>query len=290
MHGDGSTASAFALDAEGTPRLINTVDCGGTNPVHLAVVDESTLAVANYASGTVAFLAITASGGLGEVKASIELGGSPGPHGEQKGPHPHQVRVSRRGGRLYVPDKGVDTVFEISLERSAPAVVAATATAPGAGPRHLVEHPDLPAAYVVNELASSVTTYRTGDGLAWQQSVPTVQARTPPTSGAAIVISPDGRFLYVSNRGHDSVTRFVIEPRTGLLEPAGWTPCDGHFPRFMTLDPSGSRLLVANERSDSIVPFAIDPASGQLTKSRPSITTGSPVCIAFAPGTEGRLT
>jgi len=305
VHGDGSSASAFALRPDGRPELLGTVGCGGSNPVHLCVLDARTLAVANYASGSVAFLDIADDGSLGEVRDLLELPGEPGPRAEQDGSHPHQVQLSRDRTRLYVPDKGLDTIFEIAVDQSHPRLIGATPARPGSGPRHLVEHPRLPLAYVVDELACTVTTYwtacpgcrRGGDGsqhpdetacLVPLQTAATVPPDThlssgTPTTAAAIILSPGARFLYVSNRGQDSVARFKVDIRTGRIDPAGWTRSGGRYPRFMILDPSQTRLLVANERSDSIVPMTVDHTTGDLIAVGPPISTGSPVCIAFPP-------
>jgi len=159
------------------------------------------------------------------------------------------------------------------------------ASRPGAGPRHAAFHPAGPILYVLNELDSSLTTCRLApDGsLAPLQVLPTLPTDFFGASTAAgIVATPCGRFVYASNRGHDSMAAFAVEPGRHTLRPLGWTSSLGTTPRFITLNPSGTTLFVANETSDSINAFSIN-ADGGLHPAGTVATTGSPVCILFAP-------
>jgi 6-phosphogluconolactonase len=286
VQGDGEAASAFAADADGTLRALGSAATGGTNSVHQALDPSGRfLIVANYASGSVALMPVRADGGLEPACQVLPLAGAPGPHRtEQACAHPHHVVVSPEGRHAIVPDKGLDRVFVLRLEGERLAIASETAQRPGAGPRHIAFHPGAPLAFLVNELDSSVATCRwdaDSGTLTPLHLVPTL----PPdffgaSTAAAIVVTPDGRFVYVSNRGQDGIARFRVDAQAGRLVSTGWTQAGGRDPRFMTLSPDGTHLLVANEQGDSLVEFAIDPDSGDLGRSgsRPSL---SPCTIAF---------
>jgi 6-phosphogluconolactonase len=159
-------------------------------------------------------------------------------------------------------------------------------TRPGAGPRHLAFHPKLPIVWVLNELDSTTTTYR-WDGehgvLAPIQVITTLPTDfTGYSTAAEIVVSLDGRFVYGSNRGHDSVAQYAVNPTDGLLTSVGWQPTQGRVPRFIGLDPSGRFLYAANEQGDTILTFRVEAASGRLVPTGQVIKHASPVTITFA--------
>ena len=286
VQGDGEEASAFQAVPDGGLRALGSAATGGTNSVHQAVdPDGRFLIVANYASGSVALMPVRADGGLEPASHVLPLPGETGPHRtEQACAHPHQVVLSPDGRYALVPDKGLDRVFVLRREGERLAIVSETAMRPGAGPRHIALHPNRPFAFLVNELDSSVAT------CGWDAETGTLTPlhlapTLPPdffgaSTAAAIVITRDGRFVYVSNRGQDGIARFRVEAGGGRLDSAGWTSSGGRDPRFMTLAPDGGHLLVANEQGDSLVEFAIDPGTGDLTRTgtRPS---RSPCTIAF---------
>lgn len=286
VQGDGEAASAWAVTPDGILQPLGSAATGGTNSVHQALDPSGRfLIVANYASGTVALLPVRADGGLEPASHILPLPGEPGPHRtEQACAHPHHVVLAPDGRHVLVPDKGLDRVFVLRLEGERLAVISQTAMRPGAGPRHLAFHPSRPLAFLVNELDSSVATCR------WDAEsgrlTPLHLAPTLPqdffgaSTAAAIVVTPDGRFVYASNRGQDGIARFRVDAEAGRLDPAGWTPSGGRDPRFMVLAPDGEHLLAASEQGDSLVEFAIDRDSGDLTKTgaRPS---SSPCTIAF---------
>ncbi len=152
-------------------------------------------------------------------------------------------------------------------------------------------HPTAPFVFVAHELGASVGAYRydaeTG-GLAGLQVIPSVpDTFTGANTAAEIDMTADGRFVFVSNRGHDSIATFAADAVSGRLSPVAWTPSGGKEPRFMTLDPSGAVLYAANENSDTIVPFRVDAATGRLDRIGDVIQTGSPVCIVFRKGERG---
>jgi 6-phosphogluconolactonase (cycloisomerase 2 family) len=157
-------------------------------------------------------------------------------------------------------------------------------TRSGAGPRHIAFNRRLPYAYVINELDSTVATYRFSESgsLAPLQILPSVPATfTGDNTGAAVDVAPSGRFVYVSNRGHDSVGIFRVEESSGLLSPVDWVPTSGNTPRFIGLDPTGSRLFAANQRGDTIVEFDVDEAGGRLKATGRIVLAGTPVCIVW---------
>ena len=290
VHGDGSTVSSFALDARvGTLTRINTRPSGGTNPVHLAVdPTDRHLLIANYASGNVAVLTIQPDGGLAPVKAVVGLPGASGPHRvEQTSSHPHEVAFDPAGTFVVVPDKGLDRIFTFRFDGAAGVLTpqAEVKVREGAGPRHIVFAPGRPYAYAVDELDSTVAAYA-WDGAAGHLRPMQVLSSLPATftgdnRAAENVISPNGRFIFVSNRGHDSVATFTIDPASGSLTPVAWQATLGRGPRFITLDPGGRHLYAANELTDSIIQFSVDAIDGRLTPTGLSVQTGSPVCILF---------
>ncbi|CAB3776542.1 lactonase family protein [Paraburkholderia caffeinilytica] len=292
VHGDGSELSSYHVDhSSGRLSLLNRQSCEGRNPVHLAFSrDGSSLVVANYATGTVARIPVGTEGELAPVSSLVSLSGTPGPNRtEQAGSHPHQV--SRYATTRYntnwhiVPDKGLDTVFAIQwLETGEPRVVGHRCRS-GAGPRHAAFHPALPLVYVANELDSTVTAWGFDVFTGALEPLHTVSVipcnAHGDTSAAGIAIDSTGRFLYVSNRGHDSVATLPLDGSSGMPGQPRWIDTQGNFPRFISLDPSGSYLYVANERSDSIVQYALDKTSGMPSPTGQTVHTGSPVCIVF---------
>ena len=292
VHGDGDYATAFALEPEtGRAKLINRAATGGNNGVRQAVDPSGKyLLVANYASGSVAVLPIMPDGSLKDQQQLLALPGEPGPHKtQQPSSEPHDVVFDPSGRFVLVPDKGLDRVFvfrfEASNGRLTPAEPDSVKSRPGAGPRHLAFHPKLPIVWVLNELDSTTTTYR-WDGergsLTPLQVITTLPTDfTGYSTTAEIAVSADGRSVYCSNRGHDSVAIYRADATTGLLTPVGWQPTEGATPRFVGLDPTGRFLYAANENGDSIVTFAVEAQSGKLTPTGQVIKAGSPVTIVF---------
>jgi 6-phosphogluconolactonase (cycloisomerase 2 family) len=291
VHPVANQVSAFAVnDKTGELTLINRQPSGGDDPSHLATEPAGRfLVVANYVAGTVEVVPINADGSLGAPTDVVATKGELGPHRtEQPGPHPHQCPFDPSGQFVVVPDKGLDRLFVFRIDgttgRLVPADPPFTKTRSGAGPRHIAFHPRLPYAWVINELDSTVAAYRfkaTG-ALEPIQIVPSLPSTyTGDNTGAAIVVSPSGRFVYASNRGHNSVAIFRIDEATGMLSPVGWELTKGSTPRFICLNPAGTRLFAANQRSDSIVEFSIDQTTGALTATGQVIAANTPVCIVF---------
>ena len=292
VHGDGDYASAFSLDREtGRAKLLNRAAAGGKNGVRQAVDPGGKfLIVANYASGSVAVLPIAPDGSLQDQHQLLDLPGEPGPHKiEQPGSHPHDVVFDPSGRFVLVPDKGLDRVFVFRFDaasgRLSPAETDCVKTRPGAGPRHLAFHPKLPVVWVLNELDSTVATCRWDAGrgaLTPIQVVTTLPTDfTGSSTTAEIAVTPDGRFVYCSNRGHDSVAAYAADADDGSLTAIGWQLTQGRGPRFIGLDPAGWFLHAANEQGDAIVTFRVDAGSGLLAPTGQVIRNASPVAIVF---------
>ncbi len=295
VHGgnDFSAISAFAVAPHtGLLTFLNTQQTGGRNPVSIEVHPSGrALVVANYRDGTVAALPINPIGTLSPLSGIMSQTGDPGPDPvEQASSHPHHSPFDPAGRFVAVPDKGLDRTFIYRFNAAHgtiaphdPPFVRARA---GAGPRHIAFHPDESYAYVINELDSTITTYAYDAKrgvLDPRHVIGTLpSAYTGRSTGAEIAVAPSGRFLYASNRGHDSIAIFAIDEETGALNATGWEPTQGAMPRFFALDPSGQFLSVANQGSDTIVTFRIDAVTGGLTPTGHVVRTGSPVCILFA--------
>jgi 6-phosphogluconolactonase len=290
-----SQVSAFAIDRQtGRLTFLGSQPSGGPNPVALAVdPGDRCLVVANYANGTAAALPIAPDGSLGPASDLVELRGEPGPHPvQQTSSHPHHVAIDPAGRFVLVPDKGLDRVFVFRLDHAGdnllPCDPPSVQAQPGAAPRHAAFHPSLPYGYVINELDSTLTAYAFDPDTGVLRTVEVVSTLPSGFSGrnttAEIGVAPSGRFIYGSNRGHDSIAIFAVDSESGTLTSIGWEPTRGEEPRYFGLDPSGSFLYAANQSSDTIVTFRVDRASGTLAPTGQVIRTGSPVCIAFAGG------
>ncbi|MDR1710370.1 MAG: lactonase family protein [Propionibacteriaceae bacterium] len=295
VHGDMETASAYKLDpATGALSKLSEVAAGGKNGVALVrCPDAPYVFISNYSSGAVSALPVAPDGALGDAVFVLDLPGEPGPHRkEQPFGHPHDAIIDPSGKYLIVPDKGLDRVFAITWTPTGELSVASSVqTRPGAGPRHLKFHPNGKYAYAVGEIDSSVYSF------AWDADageftalhvVPALPSDYfPHSTTAEVIVDPAGRFVFVSNRGLNHVTRFAIDPDDpGKLTVLGWTDCGGPEPRFMTLSPDGSRLIVANEQGDNIVEFAIGGDGSLSEVARVSVI--SPSSIIFVETTASR--
>ena len=287
-HGDAGFASAYAIDpASGAIARVGGANSSGHNGVAMTMHPSGRfLFVANYSSGSVTTLPIGDDRCPSDASQRLELPGPAGPHRvEQTMLHPHDVVMDPSGRFLIVPDKGLDRVFVLLPDdRSGDlSVVGYAALRSASGPRHIAFHPTLPRAYVVNEIDSTVAA------LAWDamsgvltplQVEPALPASFFGHSAAAeIVVDPSGRFVYASNRGADSITRFSLDTSGDRLSLEGWTPSGGRDPRSMSLSLEGL-LVVANEQGDNIVEFEIDPETGNLNAAN-TIAAASPSSVVF---------
>jgi 6-phosphogluconolactonase len=296
VHGDMDYVSAFSIDPlSGKLTALNRETSGGTNPVHLAVDSTNQfLVVSNYTSGNVAVMPISADGSLAPLTDLVNMAGTPGPHRtQQAGSHPHQNPFDPNGRFILVPDKGLDRIFVFRLDGKNGKLIAAdkpsVATREGAGPRHIDFHPRLPYVYAINELDSTITTYRYDRArgeLTPLQILPTLPSDfTGNNTTAEVWAHPSGRFVYGSNRGHDSIATYFVDRSSGLLATVGWESTQGRTPRFFGLDPSGTLLSAGNENSGTIVNFRVDQSAGKLNPVGDPVQFGSPVTIVFRPAT-----
>ena len=297
VHGDASEVSSFAIDPkDGTLRFLGKQNCQGRNPVHLCVDPSNRfLLVANHLTvdpyvSNVAVLPIGDDGMIGAVTDLVPLKGPIGPHRvEQPFAKPHQVCFDPAGDFVAVPDKGLDRVFTFRLDATGKLHPAAPPmlSQEGAGPRHIAFHPRLPFAWVVDELDSNIVAARVdaanGALTAFQIVSALPDNFTANSRAAEIAVSPDGRHLFASNRGSDTIGAFPIDPKTGRLGAGSWQKTGGKTPRFFAVAPGGKALFVANEESDSIARLALDPATGRMGPPVQVMATGSPTCLLFAP-------
>jgi 6-phosphogluconolactonase len=301
VHADLDEVSSYAIDKEnGHITALNKQSCGGKNPVHLSIDPTGRwIVTANYTAGSVGVVPIEQDGTLGPRSDLLNLKGEPGPDGKrQASSHPHEAVFDPSGRFIAVPDLGFDRINVFRLDTASgkltpndPPFVAAR---PGSGPRHIAFHPKMPLAYVVNEIGSTVVTYRWDaqrGSLQPIQIIPsTPSSYTGDNHGAEIAVAPSGRIVYASNRGQDSVGAFAVNARDGTLTPLGWVETGGRSPRFFTLDPAAKTLYAANadegfgtaQNTDTIVPFRINQANGGLTPTGRVIKTSSPCTIVFA--------
>jgi len=290
----GGFVTAFAIDpATGKLRELNQQSSMGGSPCHLSV--DSTghqVLVANYGGGSLASLPIQPDGGLGvHGFFSQHTGGSVNP-ARQKEPHAHSVTLSPDNRFAFVADLGTDRIHAYTFDPARGLTAAKpkldTRLTPGSGPRHFSFSPDGQHAYGINEMLCTVTAFRyeaaTGR-LSEVGSVPTVPTGTDMTgvSTAEVRVHPSGKFVFGSNRGHDSIAVFARDAASGKLTPVEVRKIGGQTPRNFNIDPSGRFLLAAGQNSHDIRSFRIDPTSGKLTPTDQRWEVGSPVCLRFVP-------
>ena len=283
--------SAFAIDARaGGLTLLNQQPSQGNGPCHLSVdATGRYVLVANYQSGSLGMLPIQPDGRLGPATESVQHSGSSVDPDRQSGPRAHSITPDPTNRYALAADLGIDQVLAYRLELSTGRLVAIDApydAVPGAGPRHLDFHPNGRYAYLINELNSTVTALvyvATAGALTEINTLPALPDDFNGLSHTAdIHVSPSGRFVYGSNRGHDSIVIYEIDPDTGGIALVGFQPTEGKTPRNFAIDPSGKFLLAANQHSDTIVTFRIDPDVGTLAPTRQVAQVPSPVCVKFS--------
>lgn len=290
----GGAVSAFTIDRRtGGLRFLNRQASGGSDPCHVRVDHGGRVVlVANYSSGSVAVLPIETGGRLAPASDVRQHRGSGLDPARQEGPHAHFITPDPANHYALTADLGLDQVLIDVLDAEhgtlTPHDPPSVALPPGSGPRHLAFHPDGRIVYVINELGSTIST------CAWDADAGSLRAlqtiSTLPdgfrgeSSCAEVRVAPSGRFVYGSNRGHDSIAIFTVDPAGGTLTAAGHVATQGRNPRNFTIDPSGAFLLAANQDSDTIVTFQVDTETGGLTAAGPVTTVPSPVCVMFLSG------
>jgi len=279
--------SSYAIDATGKLKFLNQQASMGADPCHLTVDRRrSSLLVANYTGGNLALLPIRSDGTL-EPAADIKRHEGKGIKEQQNGPHAHCIILDASERYALAADLGIDKVmiysFSPSLHELLPARQPSASLKAGAGPRHLTLHPNGRFVYVINELDSTLTTLKYNAGtLTTVDTVSTLPTGFSGTSYCADVhVSPSGKFLYGSNRGHNSIVVFALDARTGKPTLVEHVSTEGKWPRNFVIDPAGRFLLVANQHTDNVVVFKIDPGTGRLQPSGQVAEVPVPVCLKF---------
>jgi len=288
----GGGVSAFRIDqGTGLLTLLNHQPSHGAAPCYLSVDQtERVVLVANYNGGNIAVLPIEEEGRLGPATDVVQHAGSSAHPTRQQGPHAHSITIDPTNRYAFAADLGIDKllIYRLDLEhrKLVPHDIPSVEIRAGSGPRHFAFHPGGKYAYLINELDSTVTVFRYDAErveLHTLQTISTLPEGTDVDNTCADVhISPSGRFLYGSNRGHDSIAAFRIDEATGRLSSIGHTSTQGRTPRNFGIDPSGRFLLAANQDSDSIVSFKIDGQSGALSPTGEVTSVPMPVCVLFA--------
>ena len=281
--------SAFSMDPDsGELRFLNNKPSHGTDPCHLTVDKTGRyVLVANFMSGSVCVLPIREDGSLGDATDVIQHQGSSIDPARQSGPHAHAVTLDDTGRYAFVPDLGIDKLMVYKLDTTRGKLephdepwVEVTA---GAGPRQVVMHPGCGYAYLINELDSTMTAYRYDRDKGTLREIQTLSTLPEDFEGAStcaeVQVSPSGKFLYGSNRGHDSIVMYAIDQRDGTLTCIGHESTQGKTPRNFAIDPAGEFLLVANQDTDSVVTFRLDPSSGEVIATGHSADVPTPVCV-----------
>ncbi|HWQ56726.1 MAG TPA: lactonase family protein [Bryobacteraceae bacterium] len=287
----GGAVSAFAIDRRtGKLSFLNRVSSRGNGPCYVAV-DKSgkVVLVANYGSGSVAALPVKEDGSLAEASGAMQHAGSSVNPQRQKGPHAHSINVSPDNRYALAADLGLDQVLVYRLNAAAgslePNDPPFAKTQPGAGPRHLAFHPGGKYVYVINEMGSSLSAFAWEAGRGALKPIETVSTLPKGFQGenycAEVQVHPNGRFVYGSNRGHDSIAVFALDRDKGTLTPVEHVSTQGKFPRNFGIDPTGSWLFAANQNSGNITVFRIDPKSGRLTPAGQNLDVSMPVCVRF---------
>ncbi|WP_406431809.1 lactonase family protein [Streptomyces sp. NBC_00631] len=294
VHPDGRTLYAVNERADGSVTAVRLADrkilggrsTGGAGPCHLSVHPTGRwLLSADYTSGSVAVHPIDASGALGE-RTDLVTHSSPAPGPGQQGPHAHQFITSPDGGHVLAVDLGTDTVYSYRLDpaRGTLTEVAQAHTKPGAGPRHLTFHPGGRYAYLADEVGDTVTVcgYDPADGrLTIGEPQSTGSAAGTTNYPAQFLVTADGAFAYLANRGDNTLARYAIEAAGARLRLLDTVPAHGDFPRQIAFSPDGRLLFAANQRSGTVSVFTVDPSSGELRLAGEPFA--SPVAVCALP-------
>ncbi len=285
------SVSSFAIDAKtGKLTLINTVSSRGADPCYVAVDKTGKyILVANYGGGNVAVFPVGSDGRLGEASAFIQHTGHGTNPERQEGPHAHSINLSPDNRFAVAADLGLDELIVYRFDATKGSLAANeppfAKVNSGAGPRHFDFHPRGKFAYAICEMGSTITAFAYDAAAGALKELQTVSTLPKDYSGsnddADIHVHPSGKFLYGSNRGHDSIVVFAIDPDQGTLTLVEHVPTQGKTPRNFGIDPSGTYLFAANQNSDNIVVFRIDSKTGRLTPTGQTIEVPSPVCVKF---------
>jgi len=287
----GGGVAAYAIDkAAGTLKPLNTQSTVGGGPAHVSVAGSMVFA-ANYGGGSVVAYRTQPDGSLQPPSSFVQHKGSSVNPDRQKGPHAHAATADPSGRFLYVPDLGLDQVLIYRIDAKAGTIAPATppfaAIPPGSGPRHIAISRDGKHAYVITEMLCTIDAFdrdTTSGALTPTQTISTLPAGMGVEKGfstAEVLLHPSGKFLYGSNRGHNSLVVYAVDSASGKLTLVQHVPTIGKTPRAFNIDPSGTFVVAGNQDSDQIVVFRIDQSKGTLTPAGQPISLGKPVSFEF---------
>jgi len=303
MQAPYGSVNAFRIDlATGDLQFLNAQTVPDTAFVHISTDEQArVLLAASYSDTRIALFPLAKDGQLGPVsfRHTFNHAGTGVNRARQDKPYPHSIYFDHVDKHVYVCDLGGDKVFVYKFDEETTSLAAHTqafvSLAPGAGPRHMAQHPNGRFRYVINELNGTVTVFELSAGqLHERQTLTTLPAdfvgenttkNTTKNTTAEVALSPDGHFLYGSNRGHDSIAKYSVDSASGRLEPLGWTPSGGEHPRHFSLDPSGQFLLVANRDSDNVVVFERDGETGELSATGQVLDLPQCICVKMMSAT-----
>lgn len=291
---NAGSVSAFAIDPKtGNLTLLNQTHSGGAAPCHIIVDKEGkNVLAANYTGGSCCVVPIGADGKLAaEPSVIIQHKGTSVDKKRQGEPHAHSINLDAAGKFAFCADLGLDKVLIYKFDPAKGTLTAndppSVSVAPGAGPRHFAFHPDGKHAYVINEMGNTITVLNYDAAKGELKAGPSVSTLPKDFKGnsstAEVVVHPSGKFVYGSNRGHNSIAIFSVDPKTAELSPVGHQAKGIKTPRNFAIDPTGTYLLVGNQDSGSIAVFKIDPQTGELTPVGEPVPAPTPVCIRFMP-------
>ncbi|MCA1054398.1 lactonase family protein [Rossellomorea aquimaris] len=287
--GENGGLTAFSISEEtGALKKLNSHSTPGANPCHVSVDDRSrNVVAANYHTKMIESYLTDEEGALQSLVSSIEHEGS-GPHERQEKPHMHYAGFTPDGKYVIAIDLGSDRIYTYRVKNGELSEEAVLETKPGSGPRHLTFHPNGRFAYVMTELSSEVLVLQydenTGrfEELQYIATIP--EDFTETNDGSAIHISPDGKFVYAGNRGHNSIAVYKVFQDTGMLTFVEWTSTEGNWPRDFVLDPTGEFLVASNQKSNTLTLFERDMETGKLELLQTDVKVPEPVCVKFLKG------
>ena len=288
------SVSAFAIEGgSGKLRHLNTKTSRGAHPCHIVIDAAGKHAlVANYSGGNLAVLPIAADGSLQNPSSFIQHSGSSVNQQRQGAPHAHSINLDKANNFAIGADLGLDKLliynFDSTTGELTPNNPPFATLEPGAGPRHFAFHPDGVHAYVINELDLTVTAFDYDPAKGVLKAIQTISTLPKGAEGrnlstAEVQVHPSGKFVYGSNRGHDSIAAFRVDPATGKLSYLENEPTLGKTPRNFGIDPTGQYLIAANQGSDTLVVFRINQETGNLDPTGMIAQTPRPVCVKFLP-------
>ncbi|KPK85095.1 MAG: hypothetical protein AMS27_08280 [Bacteroides sp. SM23_62_1] len=287
----GGEVSSFAIDpVTGKLKYLNSQLTLGGLPCYISIDHKGKFVlIANYSGGNVTILPILDEGMLGKHIEFVQHTGQSINPDRQGAPHPHSIIPSPDNHFIFVPDLGLDKILIYKFDQETGTLMQNTTPCmslnPGAGPRHFTFHPSGRFAYVINELNSTITAFSYESARGELQEIQAISTLPEDYTGinycADIHIHPNGKFLYGSNRGHNSIAIFTINQETGILARAGHEATQGDYPRNFAIGPAGKFLLAANQRSNTVISFRINDETGDLSSTGYSVSIPKPVCVKF---------